>query len=53
VISSSVMDGSETTTGRSEFTRLDRWRPVFANSQAIAQGTSQAELPPIDGCPAR
>jgi hypothetical protein len=42
------MDGNETTVGKTEFIRLDRWRPVFATSEAIAQGTSPAELPPID-----
>lgn len=48
VISASVMDGSEQTRGLSEFTRLDRWRAVFANSSLIAAGASPAELPPID-----
>lgn len=52
VISASVMDGSESTTGRSEFTRLDRWRPVFSTAKLVAEGASLAELPPIDGCPA-
>jgi V8-like Glu-specific endopeptidase len=53
VISASVMDGSEATVGRSEFTRLDRWRPIFATAQAVADGASRSELPPLDGCPAR
>lgn len=54
VISASVMDGSEQTRGLSEFTRLDRWRAVFANSSLIAAGASPAELPPVDcGGPAR
>jgi len=48
VISASVMDGSEQTRGLSEFTRLDRWRAVFANSSLIAGGASPAELPPVD-----
>ena len=48
VISRSVMDGSETTMGRSEFVRLDRWRPVFAAADLIASGMSPAELPPIE-----
>jgi hypothetical protein len=48
VISASVMDGSEQTRGLSEFTRLDRWRSVFAHSSLIAAGASPAELPPID-----
>src|SRR5688500_11913538 len=38
VISASVMDANETTKGRSEFTRLDRWRPVFSNAKLIAEG---------------
>jgi V8-like Glu-specific endopeptidase len=53
VISASVMDGSEATVGRSEFTRLDKWRPIFATAKLVAEGASRAELPPIDGCPAR
>lgn len=52
VISASVMDGDESTVGRSEFTRVDAWRAVFANARLVADGQSQAELPPIDGCPA-
>jgi hypothetical protein len=48
VVSASAMDGNESTVGKTEFIRLDRWRPVFATSEAIAQGTSPAELPPID-----
>lgn len=50
VISASVMDDSERTEGPSEFTRLDRWRPLFANAKLIAHGASAAELPPIAGC---
>lgn len=50
VISAAVMDGSERTVGRSEFTRLDRWRTVFASAKAIAEGQSASELPPIGGC---
>lgn len=53
VISAAVMDGSEATRGRAEFTRLDRWRAVFASAKAIAEGQSASELPPIGGCPAR
>ncbi len=53
VISASVMDASEHTTGRSEFTRLDKWRPVFSAAKLIAEGASAAEVPPVDGCPAR
>lgn len=53
VISAAVMDGSEVTRGRAEFTRLDRWRSVFASAKAIADGQSASELPPLGGCPAR
>jgi hypothetical protein len=48
VVSASAMDGNESTLGKTEFIRLDRWRPVFATSEAIAEGTSPAEIPPID-----
>ncbi len=51
VISESVMDGDAHTVGRSEFTRVDQWRPVFANAKAISEGSNPAELPPIAGCP--
>jgi hypothetical protein len=50
VISASVMDGSEQTTGRSEFTRLDKWRPIFSAAKMIAEGASRAEVPPLS-CP--
>jgi hypothetical protein len=48
VISAAVMDGNETTSGRAEFTRLDRFRALFARADAIASGASAAELPPVD-----
>lgn len=50
VISRSVMDTTEQTTGPSVFTRLDRWRPVFAAAKLVSEGASLAELPPIAGC---
>jgi Trypsin len=53
VISQAVMDGSESTTDRAEFTRLDRWRSVFAMAKSVSEGTSLSELPPLDGCPAK
>ncbi len=49
IISASVMDAREDTSGRTEFERLDRWRPVFANARLVAEGASVAELPPL-GC---
>ncbi|MBX3129108.1 MAG: S1 family peptidase [Polyangiaceae bacterium] len=51
VISRAVMDGSEHTTARAEFTRLDRWRSVFSTAKLIAAGASPSELPPLAGCP--
>jgi hypothetical protein len=48
VVSASAMDGSESTLGRTEFTRIDRWRPVFSNAKQVSSGASPAELPPID-----
>jgi secreted trypsin-like serine protease len=48
VISAAVMDGDERTTGRAEFTRLDRFRALFARAAAVSKGQSLAELPPVD-----
>jgi len=50
VVSSSVMDGDETTLGRSYFTRLDRWKPFFAAARAVADGASASEVPPFKSC---
>ncbi|HEU5074336.1 MAG TPA: S1 family peptidase [Polyangiaceae bacterium] len=51
VISASVMHNGEGELRRSEFTRLDQWRPVFAAAKMIAEGAESAEVPPVD-CPA-
>lgn len=48
VISAAVMDSDERTVGRAEFTRLDRFRALFARAAAVARGQSPAELPPVD-----
>lgn len=48
VISAAVMDADERTSGRAEFTRLDRFRALFARAEAVAKGQSLAELPPVD-----
>jgi secreted trypsin-like serine protease len=48
VISAAVMDADERTVGRAEFTRLDRFRALFARAEAVAKGQSPAELPPVD-----
>jgi hypothetical protein len=48
VISAAVMDADEATAGRAEFTRLDRFRAVFARAEAVSHGQSLAELPPVD-----
>ncbi len=48
VISEAVMDGDPQTRGEAEFTRLDAWSPLFTQAQAVVDGMSQAELPPVD-----
>jgi V8-like Glu-specific endopeptidase len=48
VISEAVMDASPDTRDRAEFTRVDAWRPLFTQAQAVVDGMSQAELPPVD-----
>jgi V8-like Glu-specific endopeptidase len=48
VISASAMDGDELSRDRSEFVRVDRWRPLFAYAALVSSGTSPGELPPID-----
>jgi hypothetical protein len=50
VISASVMEGADGKPGRSEFTRLDQWRSVFAAAKLVAEGAEMAEIPPVD-CP--
>ena len=48
VISEAVMDANPDTREHAEFTRLDAWRPVFTQAQAVVDGMSPAELPPIE-----
>ena len=48
VISASAMDGDELTRDRSEFVRVDRWRPLFAYADLVSAGASPAEIPPLD-----
>lgn len=50
VVSTSVMDNDETTTGLTHYTRLDVWRGLFAAAREISQGASPSELPPYRGC---
>ncbi len=50
VISSSVMDGDEITTGTSYFSRLDVWPELFSAAREIAAGASPSELPPYRSC---
>ncbi|MGK3998690.1 trypsin-like serine peptidase [Sorangium sp. So ce1024] len=50
VISSSVMDGDERTTGTSYFSRLDVWPELFSAAREIAAGASPSELPPYRSC---
>ncbi len=48
VISASAMDGDELTRDRSEFVRVDRWRPLFGYAALVSAGTSPSEVPPIE-----
>jgi V8-like Glu-specific endopeptidase len=48
VISLSAMDGDEKTSAPSIMARLDAFRSVFNHARLIADGLSQAELPPIE-----
>ncbi len=50
VISSSAMDGKESTRNVTEFTRVDAFRDVFDVGLRIADGENPAELPPLS-CP--
>ncbi len=50
VISTSVMDNDETTSGLTHYTRLDVWRGLFAAAREISQGASPSELPPYRSC---
>jgi len=50
VISASVMDGVESTAGRTYLTRLDVWPQLFNAAHEIADGASPAELPPFRSC---
>ncbi len=48
VISAAVMDASDKTLGRAEFTRIDAWRPLFTQAELVVQGMSPNELPPVE-----
>ena len=48
VISEAVMDASPERRDRAEFTRVDAWRPLFTHAQAVVDGMSPLELPPVD-----
>jgi V8-like Glu-specific endopeptidase len=50
VVSMSQMDGSEKTLGLSVMSRLDSFRPLFAQARMIAEGAHPQELPPLS-CP--
>ena len=50
VVSASAMDGDERTAGVSLFTRLDRFRPLFAAAKAVAAGAHPSDLPPFRAC---
>jgi len=47
VVSLSAMDGDERTRATSIMSRIDSFRAVFASARLIADGTHQAELPPL------
>lgn len=48
VISAAVMDASDETLGRAEFTRLDSWASLFTQAQLVVDGMSPNELPPVE-----
>lgn len=48
VISEAVMDANPDTRDRAEFTRVDAWRPLFTHAQAVVDGMSPLELPPVE-----
>lgn len=50
VISTSVMDSDEDTSGVTHYTRLDVWRGLFAAARAVSDGASPSELPPYRSC---
>lgn len=50
VVSTSVMDHDETTSGLTHYTRLDVWRGLFAAAREISNGASPSELPPYRSC---
>jgi hypothetical protein len=50
IISASVMDGDEKTTGHSIFTRVDAWQQLFSAAHEISNGASPSELPPYADC---
>lgn len=53
VVSAGVMDDDDQTRDPTTFTRLDVWRSLFANAQLILDGSSPAEVPPVEGCDRR
>jgi len=50
VVSAGVMDDDDQTRDPTTFTRLDVWRSLFVNAQLIVDGSSPAEVPPVEGC---
>jgi hypothetical protein len=50
VVSASVMDGDDATSGLSYFTRVDVWPQIFSAAHEIANGASPGELPPYGDC---
>jgi hypothetical protein len=53
VVSASVMDGDDTTMGRSLFTRVDVWPELFWAAEEVSNGATPSELPPYGTCRGR
>lgn len=50
IISTSVMDNDDRTSGITHYTRLDVWRGLFAAAREVSNGASTSELPPYRSC---
>jgi len=54
VVSASVMDNTSKTTGKSYFTRLDKWAPLFSAAHEISKNNATiSDLPPFRSCSAK
>jgi len=50
IVSAGAMDETEKTRDPSMYTRIDKWRALFENAQAMVDGASRCEVPPVPGC---